>query len=578
MKFLSKFFFFPIRFFLFSLKKLSIFRKKPEYLYIEIPSNFQSSIKSSLLDLFSQNQEVIYFDFIRTLKELLEIKTLKTLGYKVNEVQFGYAECFEIADILRQLKSNGVYLKSFSIYGDLKTLYLNSIANERFALNSSEFMFVMPSIETFFWGSFFKKVGVEIEIYSSGKFKSFGEPYSKDKFSLEARENLTILIRSLKEKILNELHQNTNYQWESFTGPILHSDQLKEVNIINDFVEETDFVSYYYLDKIPNSDTENEMNLSKSKDISYISKYISQKKYKLFKQKEDTLYVLPLKGNIVMGKEKEIERTEGNISAISVIHTLRELKKQKDVKYLLIEIDSGGGSAFASELIYKEIISLRKDVKVYAYFQNVSASGGYYLGCACEKIFSNEYCITGSIGTIMMRPNLKGLYDKYGVKKDRIEFYPGREILSEYGKLSKPSKDILQKEIDRVKNQFYKRVTDSRNISGEELESRAGGRVFLAPEFLKLGMLDDTKTFLGTIEWISKENNIENLKVQYMVPVYTIKSMIKNFTKAIQFIQNPIKSILSQSDKLEMYYISEFSQSETIQTLENLRNSRLNES
>jgi protease-4 len=164
-----------------------------------------------------------------------------------------------------------------------------------------------------------------------------------------------------------------------------------------------------------------------------------------------------------MGNKSEEDLKEGNIHAYPVIELLRSWTERDEIKVIIFEIDSGGGSAFASELIYREIKKLKVNKKIYAYFQNISASGGYYIGCAADEIISSPYCITGSIGTVLVRPNLKGLYDKLELSKDRIEFYPGREIFSEYGKLTSYSKNFLNEEIERVKNQFYNVVCLSRN-------------------------------------------------------------------------------------------------------------------
>ncbi|MCE9501698.1 MAG: signal peptide peptidase SppA, partial [Leptospira sp.] len=229
----------------------------------------------------------------------------------------------------------------------------------------------------------------------------------------------------------------------------------------------------------------------------------------------------------------------GSINAYPILNILRELRHEKSVKGVILEIDSGGGSAYASELIYKEILKLKKTKKVYAYFQNTAASGGYYLAAACDKINSNSLCITGSIGAIMIRPDLKGLYNKLGITKERIGFYPLREVYSEYGKLGLESRKFLEREIDRVKTQFYERVTSSRQKNGAELEKLAGGRVFSGEDFHKFGMVDSLGTLLDTVSSMKEDLKLKEIFLSYEPAVYSFRTFLQDFKFAIATVRSP---------------------------------------
>ncbi|MCB1142098.1 MAG: S49 family peptidase [Leptospiraceae bacterium] len=527
----------PFRLFPYIFYKLLTYKRNPEFLFFKIPSVFENSKKSPLLELFSGGNQQDFLSFLQFLNKLLEIKSLRIVAFTVDEIQFGFSELYEISEILNKLKENGVRLKGFSPYGDLKTLYLLSQADERFCIESSEFQFVLPSAEPFFFGKFLKDWGIEVESYQSGKFKSFAEPFKNEKFSKEARQNLSELIVSLRNRILSGMHGSEKWKWEDIHSPILHADEMKEGGFFHDFSDESEFEKYFMYDKL--EEKSGQFKKSKIYKLATISKYLKRTKYSLLPVRKSRITILPLKGNIVMGKKSEQERNEGSISAYSTLNLLAELKKEDDRKIIILEIDSGGGSAFASELIYRELKNIGKDKKIYAYFQNISASGGYYISCAAGKIFSNPFCITGSIGTIMIRPNLRGLYEKFGIKKERIEFYPLRDILSEYGKISPQSKAFLQSEIERNKMQFYKRVMDNRKIDIQDLEKSAGGRVFLAEKFEEMGMLDGTGSFYTFLNSILKENDIDSYRIDYLMPVYTLRSMLKNWNSVLGYLKNP---------------------------------------
>jgi protease-4 len=158
----------------------------------------------------------------------------------------------------------------------------------------------------------------------------------------------------------------------------------------------------------------------------------------------------------------------------------------------------------------------------------------------------------------MIRPNLKGLYDKLGITKDRAGFYPGREIFSEYGKLGIDSKKFLLKEIERVKNRFYEVVTKSRNISIKELQPKAGGRIFSGKDFLNMKMVDSNKTLINLLYDLKAELKLSDLEWEYLIPVYSFKTMVKDFRMGIQFARNPIKYMFQKQEREILLFKSEF--------------------
>jgi protease IV len=553
MRLIQNIFLLPFRLFKFLYLFFRVGRKTKGSLYLEIPSSFSVSKKSPILELFSGEKEIpLYIDFLKDLTRIRDSKIIETVSVLCDKIDYGFSEIQEIGNLLKEIKNTGKTVKGFSLTGDIKTLYLLSFIEERYTIETGEFLFFLPAVESFFWGKFLKNWGIEVEAYTSGKYKSFAEPFQKDKFSPEAKENLTNLIRSWKEQILNNLKENTGIDWVKIQRPMMSSEYLKSVGYFQEFMDEDDFKKQNSTPQGTNSD--NITNLSKDYSTTLIKKRYKYDNFQFFPSKKDYIAILPLKGNINLGNRKESEMKEGSIHAYPVIEILRSLEEREEIKAIILEIDSGGGSAFGSELIYRELQKLGKKKKIYSYFQNISASGGYYIGCGTERIGSSPFCITGSIGTVSVRPNLKGFYDKFNITKDRIEHYPGREIFSEYGKLTEYSKKFLANEIERVKNQFYKIVCKSRNIDPKDLEPRAGGRVFTGKDFLKMGMLDSNDGYLEFIHGIEKEMSLKNVEWDYLIPIYNLRSMAKNFRFASQFIQDPISTFKKKSEKSLIEY------------------------
>jgi len=240
-----------------------------------------------------------------------------------------------------------------------------------------------------------------------------------------------------------------------------------------------------------------------------------------------------------------------------VIQLLRDLRDDDSIKAIVLEIDSGGGSATGSEQIYSELLKINQDKLTYAYFQNVAASGGYYIASACNKIYSSPYSVTGSIGAVMVRPNLKGLYEKLGIKKDRIGFYPMREIFSEYGEPTKEGKNFLTSEIKRVTSRFYEVVMKNRNIDLKELEPKAGGRIFSGIDFLKMKMVDSNSSFLEMLSDIKTELKLIDPEIVYMIPEYSFKAFVREFRLTMNLVQNPKKILFPKQNKENILFESE---------------------
>jgi protease-4 len=497
----------------------------------------------------------VFSDFLQDFLLVMETPGIKKISFIVNHIEFGFAELNEICYLVNQCKSKNIITAGHSTSGDLKTLYFLAHLDQRYCYPNAEFYVTLPSVESFFFKKLLKNWGIEVENYASGKYKSFAEMFTRENFSKEAKENLNLLITSLQSQVANVLEKTLAIDLKNEVSPILTADRLVKIGFFKDVLEEEDFQeNLEYEDYRKPEDSKSTQSDYEEISIGSIYFLSSKRDFSFFSKKKRKLAIIPLKGDIVEGEREEQELKEGVISAYPTIQLLKKLREDKMIGAVILEIDSGGGSAFASDLIYREILKLKKEKKVYSYFQNISASGGYYIAAATQKIISNPFCITGSIGTVMVRPDFKGFYDKIGITKDRIGFYKGREIFSEYGKLSRESKQFMIQEIQRVKSLFYKVVSENRKISLEDLEKVAGGRVFSGKDFLELKMVDSNDSLLQVIEEIKKEAGIQSKFWEYYTVNYSMKAALKEWSSLQSFIRDPITAIFKQNrfGKLEM--------------------------
>lgn len=554
MHFILNILFLPLRLIQYLYYILWVPFRSGKAIYIKIPKKFSNYKKTSLVELITgKDSSPLLLDFLYDLELVSKSKRIDKVFFTAGEMDFGLAELSNICSAIEKIKANGIKTIGFAEEGGLKTLYLLSYMEERYSTQSSEFMVLLPALESFFFGGFLKKIGIEVEGFASGPYKSLAEQFNRTGFSKPAKENIQSLLSSIRKQIAEVFLKNASLKEEDLYTPIIPATNLKEIGFLQGFIDGEDFEKNYYYKNFTGETTDLD---SKPGSISHVHFFENKKNFSLFPEKLTKIIVLPLKGNISMGKEEEEFKSDA-INAYPVIAALREIAEDSKIKGLILEIDSGGGSAFASELIYKEILKLKKkNIQIVAYQQNVSASGGYYIACACDKIVSNPYCITGSIGTVMVRPDLKKLYTKLGITKERIEFYPLRDIFSEYGKVSPESKKYLKSEIDRVNHQFYDRVIASRKISEEELTKLAEGRVFSGKDFFDYKMADSNGTLMETISFLKETINKKRIEIIYEPGVYSIRSMVKEFRFGLSILTDPLKILNDAIYNSENYFKS----------------------
>lgn len=550
---------------------------KGNHVYLEIPPSFTESQKSFLIRKIQGEADYpFYIDFISNLTLIRKDTRVKYLSILIPKMDLGFSEIQTIYNELERIKKNGVSLFGYSEEGDLKSLFLLSICDKRYSSATSEFNSILPSIDSMFFGELAKNWKVKVDVFKSGAYKSFGEIFTRRNFSKEAKSNLSILIQDLRNEIISPIQNNSSLNEKILQKPILNSEYLYEIKFFNGLLEYDDFKSNYQFTNLDELLKLNENNLEKlhddkqskpnSKILTLKSIEIRDKikNFKLLMIKKSIIAILPMNGEISEGDKNDPELKSGVIERHSTIKILNELKENKNIKALVLHIDSPGGSAIDSEKIYMALKTFDKKIPVYTYISNTCASGGYYIACSSRKIFSNSIGIVGSIGTIMMRFDLEGLYKKFGIFKDRIGFYPHREIFTESGSLSKESQNFLNQEIQRVESLFIKRVSESRNLDKYIFEKMGGGRVFSPSKFIDKKFIDKKISFIECLEEIKEELSLKYAKINYLAPNYNLKIALRKSIPFLKLFSDfEYKSLLKKliglnqrNSKMEIYFLN----------------------
>ena len=467
-------------------------------------------------------------EFLLSLRALRQTKSLRVLKIYLPPLEWSLGDVWEVAEELKSLrKLHNLEIKGFAKEGGLGTLLLLSACNEVFVNQDAEFQVMLPSAEPTFYGGFLKHWGVEVESYASGPFKSFAESFTRTSFTKEARSNIQSLIEALQTKILDALVGDRHIKKDFFYSPILTSKKLVEAGYAKAEMTEEEFFN------------KEDANL----EPEAIELFEKLREYRIFSKRRPLISIVPLEGGISGGKYAGKDREMGSIEAYANITLLKDLKEDKSVKAVILEINSPGGSAFHSELLYQEIKKLRETKPVLAFFKDTAASGGYYIGAAAESITALPICITGSIGAVMIRANLKKLYTKAKLSKESIGFYPFRDILSEYTPLHKESIKYLTSEIKRVEGQFYNRVKEGRSMTDADLKNLGSGRVYLPS--IETKVADKLGGLLDTIDLLKNRFPKDRFLFSYELPEYNFRSeipLLGRFTRATT--PKPMRQIL----------------------------------
>ncbi|TGK04150.1 S49 family peptidase [Leptospira langatensis] len=551
----------PIRIFFQGVRILLWSLRKGNHIYLEIPSSFSYDKKSFLVRLLVSKEESPFLvDFLLGLKALSMVPGLRKVSFQISNPEYGFGEVWNICQAIQALNDKGIQTSGYCLGGGTKALLLLSFCKSRYSSSAAEFFPVLPSAEPYFFGATAKKYGIGVEAYASGAFKAFGETFQRTSFSAPAKKNIESLLSDQKELLEFGFRNTSGLALKVLEQPILSAEKLKEIGFLTDFLEEDEFEENY-LHKDYKKETEDARPEYKKLTASGLRLYNKKKNFSLLSRSLPIVAIVPIQGNILpdLGREEDFRSRQVSFRYYQEI--FKELKEDPKVKAVVLEMNSPGGSALVSELLYREIKKLSQMKPVITYVLNVAASGGYYLACGTKEIHGTPYSVVGSIGAVMLRFELKKLYDKFGIKKERIGFYPHRDILSEYGKLSPQSEQFLKKEVLRSRDVFYSRVTEARQKTFAELESKWGeGRVFLGDRFQKAGFLDSCSSLLDILQKLKTDLGAKKIDIQYLPGTYNWKALVQDLKPGLQFAGFPFRSLSEKQkkeDPREILYLSD---------------------
>ncbi|HEX7847336.1 MAG TPA: signal peptide peptidase SppA [Chitinophagaceae bacterium] len=453
-------------------------------LVLDLGHQFKEQMQENPLALLSGDKEKNIpglYDVVRLLREAKNDKRVEGIFIKINPSSNGFAASEEIRNALLDFKESGKFIIA---QGDIITQKSYSIANVADRIYVSPQGFVEwkgMSVEYAFLKGTLEKLDIEPQIFYAGKFKSATEPFRSDRMTDENKLQTSVWINDLYTDFLQKTAEARNLDTAvlrqlAVEGKIQTAKDAKDNKLVDD-------VKY---DDEVKDEMKKRLNVGKYERLNFISisNYMAATKY--IKTGGEKIALIYAEGNIVDGKGDQ-----GSIGSETYRTLVRKARLDKSIKAIVFRINSGGGSALASENIWRELALAKEEKPVVVSFGDVAASGGYYVACAADSIFAQKGTITGSIGVFGIIPNMQAFFkNKLGVTFDGVSTGPFADAPTVTKPMNEQEKKMLQAEIENIYGLFKKRVAEGRRKDTAYIETIAQGRVWTGIRAKEIGLID----------------------------------------------------------------------------------------
>lgn len=423
------------------------------------------------------------FDVINAIQHAKNDDNIKGISMLNNHSNLGIAQTKALRDAIEDFKESKKFVYSYSDAYSQKEYYLNSVANKLYINPIGEIEFKGLSTEVMFFKDFEDKTGLKMEIIRHGKYKNAVEPFLENKMSDANREQTTALLNSIWSSVVADVAKSRN----------ISKDKLNQ--IANGLLARTPQMALNekLIDKIAYEDVYHN-------DIKKALKIEADKEYEKISIEDyannvaTTAVDFSTKNKIaIIYAQGDILSGEGDINEIgegSMRRSLKEAREDEKVKAIVLRINSPGGSALTSELIWREIELTKKVKPIVVSMGNYAASGGYYIACNANTIFAEENTITGSIGVFGMLPNVTKAASNLGINTEVVKTHENANGFSPFVPLDEKTRAFTQESVELIYNTFVSRVANGRKMTTVQVDSIGQGRVWSGNDALKIGLVD----------------------------------------------------------------------------------------
>ena len=504
------------------------------------------------------DEEVIALpDVLSAIRTASKNPNIEGIRLRSDFVTAGWAQAHSIRKALKKFKSEGKFIYAYGDFFTQKGYFVASVADSIFLNPAGAFEFKGLASEVLYYKDFQDTYGFKMEVVRHGKYKSAVEPFLENKMSAENEYQISSLLKDLWSTVREEVSSDRGFTPEALDAlindntPSLPEEAL-EAKLIDGLHYEDTFDEKIKLRL--EMDLEDELNLISLNHINASrSSYDSDIK--------DRIGVVFANGPILYG-----EGTESIIAQGVFVETLEDLAQDDWIKAVVLRVNSPGGSALISELLWRAVEKVKESKPVVVSIGNTAASGGYYIASGADAIFADPMSITGSIGVFATLPNANGFLEDIGVRAQTVETHPNALGYSPYQPLNQAFEKELEKGIEKTYDVFKKRVEQGRSLDSEVVENLAQGRVWTGKQALEMGLVDRLGSLEEAIAEAAVRAGIETFNtLEYPKFEESLENMLRGIGPSIE-TQNPIENWIPQDVLLQFKNFKTRTPSPYIQT------------
>ena len=470
--------------------------------------------------VLSGKRQFTYFDLYNSLEKIKNDDDVK--GIILKNLNISGSKIEEIYDKIEEVKKSGkkvyAYLENFD-----RNKYVKTVIADKIYLNPSESNFISLTgyyHSQTFYKRMFDKIGIKYNVIHVGDYKGTGETFTRNSMSEYLKQNLKSIFDGLFENQIDRIVKHRGYDRNKFLKKILDGDyflispkKAKENKLVDDIIYREQFYNKYKI---------------KNRNIVNIASYAGTVKNDIYK---DKIAVIIADGPISMGKSKRsfnpLMGFQKSLGADTFTEQIKKAANREDVKGIVLRVDSPGGSALASDIMWNAIIEAKKKKPVYVSMGNMAASGGYYISAPADKIYANNNTILGSIGVVMMVPDLSDfMSNKLYLNTDSIK----KGKYSDFGKrftIPPEQRRIIRESMIRTYKEFKKHVSTGRDLPMDYVEKIAQGKIYIGENAKEIGLIDSIGSLEKAIDDMKNQLKLKKISLKFYPEEKTFFEKIK---------------------------------------------------
>jgi protease IV len=484
-------------------------------LVIELSQHYQEQEVKNPLSTISDDPEADrpgLYDVIRLIAKAKTDNDIAGIYLTADANGNSFASSDELRTALTDFKKSKKFIFSYANVMPQRAYAVASIADKVF-LNPSGFLEWVGYSATFpFIKGTLDKLDIQMQVFYAGKFKSATEVFRTDKMTPANKLQTTVWLNNLYNNFLLQVSDARKID----TSTLHQLANAGKIQTAKDALDNKLVDALKYDDEVKD-EIRSRLDLGKTTQINFISikKYAKAGNFR--RTGTDRIAVIYAEGDIVDGDDSR----QGMIASDVYVKLIRKARMDKSIKAIVFRVNSGGGSALASDNIWREIVLAKKEKPVVVSMGDLAASGGYYISCAADSIFAEPTTITGSIGVFSVIPNMQSFFkNKLGVTFDGVKTAPYADA-GTLRPFNENEKQMAQHGVDLIYSQFKKRVADGRKTDTAYVDSIAQGRVWTGNDALRIGLVDRIGGLQEAVECAARMAKVTDYRLREFPQVKT---------------------------------------------------------